>query len=136
MAALSSDFRVSSLNTRLAYQFGSSGRSGEPRTEPWLETHSMRVRMGTQKYMKASDNWRTQPDRDVDNLSIQLDYFLSPHWYLSGQGIAAGRGGAGAYMSGLVGGGAHVNLTEKIYAEAELLSGAAGGAGLMRARVL
>jgi hypothetical protein len=130
MAALSSDFRVSSLNARLAYQFGSSRRSGEPRAEPWLETHSMRVRVGTQKYLKASDNWRTQPDRDVDNLSIQLDYFLSPHWYLSGQGIAASGGGAGAYMSGLVGGGTHVNLSEKIYAEAELLSGAAGGGGI------
>jgi hypothetical protein len=70
----------------------------------------------------------------VDNLGLQLDYLLGDpqarQWFLTGQGIAAYKGEAGAYMTGLVGVGLRQPLGGRWHAEAEALVGAAGGGGL------
>jgi hypothetical protein len=101
-----------------------------------LDTERLRMRLVNQTYRGASADWRCcYPDQRVENLGLQLDYMLSPasesrQWFLSGQGLAAYKGQAGAYMTGLVGAGVHQRLSGRWHAEAEALVGAAGGGGL------
>lgn len=132
LSSPSSGFRANSLDLRLGYQFGATraASASTPASNGSLQTHSLRFRTGLQNYQGASPGWRTQPQQGVSNLALQLDYLASPHWYLSGQGVAAQDGGAGAYMAGLVGAGVRAPLSQRIFAEAELLTGPAGGGGL------
>ena len=84
-----------------------------------------------QTYLKGSSNWRSRDeDMSVNNMGAQADYFLSPNWYLTGQGMAAYSGNAGSYMTGLVGVGGHLPLSDNWFIEAEALVGAAGGGTL------
>jgi hypothetical protein len=66
----------------------------------------------------------------VSNLGVQLDYFVTPQWFVTGQGLAAYDGEAGAYMTGQVGAGVQRQLSQRWFAEGEALMGAAGGGGL------
>ena len=85
----------------------------------------------SQTYFKDSANWRNgDRNRSVSNLGVQLDYFVSPHWFLSGQGLAAYAGKAGAYMTGQIGVGTQWPVAERWFVEGEALVGAAGGGGL------
>ena len=101
-----------------------------------LEAHHLRVRLAQQTYRQAAPGWRNSyADLNVDNLGVQLDYFLSPpaqtsQWFVTGQGLAAYKGQAGAYMTGLVGLGTQRNFGGAWFAESEALVGAAGGGGL------
>lgn len=126
--ASSSSFESTTLGMQLGYQFG-SGETATESDEP-LAKHPVRVRVVHQTYTKGGDNWRNRPEQHVGNLGAQLDYFVTPNWYLTGQGLGAYSGDAGAYMVGLVGGGFRVELGEKIFTEFEGLVGAAGGGGL------
>ncbi|NWF39477.1 hypothetical protein F3F96_10060 [Mariprofundus sp. NF] len=91
-----------------------------------------RMRTTHQTYYKAAANWRSHhANLNVDLLGIQMDYFLHDNFYLTGQGLAAYKGQAGAYMTGLVGGGVHLPLFgSPLFIDGELLVGAAGGGGL------
>lgn len=96
-----------------------------------FKANYLRLRMVSQRYLEGSTDWRSHHASEaVDNLGLQLDYFRTPHWYLTGQGIAAYNGNAGAYMTGLVGGGYHHRLWSTMFVEIEGLGGAAGGGGL------
>jgi hypothetical protein len=71
----------------------------------------------------------------VDNLGIALDHFVGTaqpdrRWFLTGQGLAAHTGKAGAYMTGLFGAGIQQDWGARWYTEVEGLIGAAGGGGL------
>ena len=94
------------------------------------------MRLAQQTYRQAAPGWRNSyAHLNVDNLGVQLDYFLSPteqrtQWFVTGQGLAAYKGEAGAYMTGLLGAGVHQALPGAWFAEAEALVGAAGGGGL------
>ena len=92
----------------------------------------LRIRMTQQNYFEGDSGWRNHhSDQNVQLLGLQLDSFLNDHFYLSGQGIAAYRGQAGGYMTGLVGGGVHLPLfASPVFLELEALVGAAGGGGL------
>jgi hypothetical protein len=83
-----------------------------------------------QTYTKAAENWRTRPDQNVGNLGVQVDYFVEPHFYLTGQGLGAHTGDAGAYMTGLLGAGVRQKTSKNSFVEIEGLFGAAGGGGL------
>ncbi|MGH8822842.1 MAG: hypothetical protein ACREWJ_16335, partial [Rhodoferax sp.] len=50
--------------------------------------------------------------------------------FLTGQGLAAYAGNAGAYMIGEMGAGTHWPVSERWFVEGEALLGAAGGGGL------
>jgi hypothetical protein len=63
-------------------------------------------------------------------LGVQVDYFVEPHFYLTGQGLGAHTGDAGAYMTGLLGAGIRQKISKKTFLEIEGLFGAAGGGGL------
>lgn len=90
----------------------------------------LRIRSKVQQYRQAADNWRSHhAEQTVENLGFALDYFPSEHLYFTGQGLAAFRGDAGAYMTGLLGGGIHMPWGP-LYVEVEGLIGAAGGGGL------
>lgn len=133
--APSGSFRARGVALKLTHQFGLPDVSS-PADVPWsalggFDAEHLRVRAVSQTYFKASPLWRgTHVDQSVSNLGVQLDYFVAPHWYLTGQGLAAYAGNAGAYMTGLVGAGTQWPLSERWFVEGEALVGAAGGGGL------
>jgi len=91
-----------------------------------------RVRTVVQSYRRAAPNWRQHhAEQSVELLGIQLDYFPLEHLYLTGEGIAAVRGMAGAYMTGLLGAGLHLPFGEiPFFVDVEGVAGAAGGGGI------
>jgi len=126
LKAAGGTFQASTLAVKLGYQTGSNS-SDPARYMPAC----MQIRVVNQTYQQASDLWRTHhAGQSVDNLGLQMDYFINPDWYITGQGLAAYKGDAGAFMTGLVGTGVRKNLNESFYLNAETLAGAGGGGGL------
>ena len=128
-------FKAASLAAKLGYRFGIPDVGDGPVRLSQLDgyrTRNLRFRFIHQRYIKADPNWRSHhADLNVDNLGVAMDYFPHSNLYLTGQGIAAYDGEAGAYMAGLLGGGLHTALFgTPFYAEIEALAGAAGGGGL------
>ena len=131
-------FAAHSLAVKLNHQFVIPSATSEA---SWaaldnFDPQAMRIRTVNQTYFKGDTNWRSSSvNTAVDNIGIQLDYFLpsakdSTRIFLSGQGLGAYGGGAGAYMTGLVGAGVQVPVTTDWFIEGEGLAGAAGGGGL------
>ena len=133
--APSGSFKARSLALLLTHQFGTPDVS-LPGAVSWraldgFDAEQLRVRTVSQTYFKASPQWRSSdPQLSISNLGVQLDYFVSPHWYLTGQTLAAYAGKAGAYMTGLVGAGTQWPVTQNCFVEGEILVGAAGGGGV------
>lgn len=132
-------FQARSLGLKLVHHLEQPRSDGAPLSAgvlAGLETERLRLRLVQQTYRGASADWRCcYPHLPVDNLGLQLDHMLDPpgqprQWFLTGQGIAAYKGEAGAYMTGLVGAGLRQQLAPRWHAEAETLLGAAGGGGL------
>ena len=132
--APSHSFEAQSLALKLNYQFGLPQVSSETVSWRALEEFSpnpMRVRMANQTYFKADPQWRSSfVDQSVSNFGVQIDYFLSPHWFVTGQGLAAYAGNAGSYMAGEIGVGTQWPISKRWFVEGEALIGAAGGGGL------
>lgn len=133
--APSRSFKARSLALKLNYQFGLPATAGAaPVAWPalaGLDAVPLRVRAVSQTYFKDRENWRNgDRNQSVSNLGVQLDYFVSPYWFLSGQGLAAYAGKAGAYMTGQIGVGTQWPVAERWFVEGEALVGAAGGGGL------
>ncbi len=137
--APSASFTANSLALMLNHQFGIPSATSDASwgTLAAFEPQSLRIRSANQTYLKGSPDWRSNNvDSAVNNLGVQLDYFLpgTPHStqvFLTGQGLAAYAGHAGAYMTGLVGAGVQVPVTTDWFVESEGLLGAAGGGGLV-----
>lgn len=127
--AQSTSFRSNSIGLSVGYQFGPRLNSDSSLIDSF-DSHGLRVRFAEQTYRKANDSWRNIPNRSVDNLGVQIDYFVSPYWYLTGQGLSAVKGEAGAYSTGQVGAGLRQKLSKRIFIELEGLIGAAGGGGI------
>ena len=136
--APAASFKARSLALKLNHHFGIPGAD---RDVSWnalaaFEPQSLRMRTVNQTYLKGSPDWRSSyADRSVNNLGVQLDYFLpgansATRVFATGQGLAAYAGKAGAYMTGLFGAGVHTPISTNWFAEAEGLLGAAGGGGL------
>jgi hypothetical protein len=131
----SGDFKAWSVGVNLSYVFGVPRLNSLTRPSreqlSGFDVQPLRVRVMNQTYLKADDNWRTRDEgTSVNNLGFALDYFVSPKFYLTGQGLAAYSGQAGAYMTGLLGAGLHQPLSERWFVTAEVLVGAAGGGTL------
>ena len=133
--APSRSFSALSLGLELTHRFGlasatNSGSVSKLALEGFDAEH-MRVRAVSQSYFKASPQWRNSDvNLSVSNLGVQVDDFVAPQWYLTGQALTAYAGQAGAYTTGLLGAGTHRTLSPRCYFEAEALVGAAGGGGL------
>jgi hypothetical protein len=126
-------FRALLLGLKLTHKFGipDSSEGSAKGALAGYEPQHLRFRAVNQTYLKGSNNWRSRDtDMSVNNMGVQADYFVSPNWYLTGQGLAAYSGNAGAYMAGLVGAGGRLELSESWFLEAEALIGAAGGGSL------
>lgn len=132
LKAPSASFEAKSIGVKFGYQFGSAGNADTALNEPSrFDPHFLRVRLASQTYLAASDYWNSHSlDGNIDNIGIQFDYFVTPRWFVTGQGMAAYGGNAGAYMAGLSGVGYRLPLGKKFFAEAEALVGAAGGGGV------
>ncbi len=134
VTAPSHSFEALSLGLKLNYQFGLPDVTST--AVSWnalgdFDTEQLRMRLANQTYFKADPNWRNRSiNQEVSNLGVQVDYFISPHWFMTGQGLAAYAGDAGAYMTGEVGLGTHWDLSKSWFIEGEGLVGAAGGGGL------
>ena len=134
MKAGSGDFKAMQVGLNLSYVFGTPRitRGDQPLAN--LSSYSaspVRVRGMNQTYVKADDQWRTQStNTPVNNMGVALDYFVNRYFYLTGQGLAAYTGDAGAYMTGLIGVGLQQSLSSKWFVTAEALVGAAGGGSL------
>jgi hypothetical protein len=132
--APSRSFKANSVGIKLVHSFGlpQVGAKSVPTASlAGFEPSSLRARLVSQTYSGANPKWRNSfADKDVRNLGVQLDYFFTPNWFLTGQGLAAYAGEAGAYMKGLVGAGYRQPITGPWFVEAEALVGAAGGGGL------
>lgn len=130
-SAPSTNFVSRSVGARLGYRFGTSWRDGErDDADSALRPHPIRVRMVDQQYFGAAADGRSRPEQGVGNLGMQLDYFLSPQFFFTGQGLGAYSGDAGAYMTGLVGAGVRHQVGRRAHVELEGLIGPAGGGGL------
>ncbi len=135
----SGPFRGSSLGLKWVHHFSAPDVGAQ--TVPigdlagW-DPHHLRLRLVQQTYKGDRPAWRNSyPDMQVSLLGAQWDYFVSPadastQWFVTGQGLAAYKGQAGAYMSGLLGVGVHQSLVGAWFAEAQALAGAGGGGGL------
>ncbi|CAN4273319.1 hypothetical protein MCEREM3_01210 [Methylophilaceae bacterium] len=134
LTAPSQSFQPLSLALKLNYQFGLPNVGTDPVS--WyslgeFDTTPLRVRLSNQTYFKGDERWRNgDVNQEVSNLGVQVDYFLSKNWFLTGQGLAAYAGDAGAYMVGEVGLGGVWNVTPNWFIEGEALFGAAGGGGI------
>ena len=134
VTAPSHTFEALNVALKLNYQFGMPDVGTTPVSWYGLnefDTTPLRIRLTNQTYFKADDNWRNRfINKEVSNLGVQMDYFLSPNWFITGQSLAAYSGDAGAYMIGEVGMGGVLNVTPDWFIEGEALFGAAGGGGL------
>jgi hypothetical protein len=129
--AIDTSFKATGLGLKLGYKFGGQANSETGVLHnSTFDSHPLRIRMVNQTYTKAAENWRNHPNQNVDNLGVQVDYFIEPNWFLTGQGLGAYGGDAGAYMIGLLGTGVRARITKNTFAELECLVGAAGGGGL------
>jgi hypothetical protein len=66
----------------------------------------------------------------LEAVVLQVNRFVTPAVYLTGQAHSAFAGGAGAYSVGLFGVGAQLPVAPRIRIGAEALAGAAGGGGV------
>ena len=82
---------------------------------------------GVERYRAARKDGRTEA---LESVVLQVNRFVTPNVYVTGQAHSAFAGGAGAYSQGLFGVGAQVPLTQRLRLGAEALAGAAGGGGV------
>ena len=95
-------------------------------TRPGSPTR-MEFSAGTERYRAARKTGGTEP---LDAVVLQVNRFVAPYLYVSGQAHSAFAGGAGAYSEGLFGVGVQLPVTQRLRLGVEALAGAAGGGGV------
>ena len=95
-------------------------------TRPGTPTR-MEFASGAERYNAARKDGTTRP---LEAVVLQVNRFVAPNVYLTGQAHSAFAGGAGAYTVGLFGIGAQLPVTQRLRLGVEALAGAAGGGGV------
>jgi len=95
-----------------------------------LGTQKFHIRLVNQTYFYDETLRAESNGENVDLLGAKLDWFMSENFYVSGQGFAAYRGGAGGYATGTFGCGYILPLVYDVSLVFEVDAGAAGGGGL------
>ncbi len=95
-------------------------------TRPGIPTR-MEFGTGVERYNAARKDGTTRP---LEAVVLQVNRFVAPDVYLTGQAHSAFAGGAGAYSVGLFGVGAQLPVTQRLRLGVEALAGAAGGGGI------
>lgn len=90
----------------------------------------MEVIAGQEIYFDADRYY--EDTENLQQLFVQLNFYLSKNMYVSGQTSFANFGNAGAYAEGIVGGGITTSsgFSNRIRLFAQILTGAAGGGGV------
>jgi hypothetical protein len=94
---------------------------------PNAESTRMEFAAGVEGYRAARKDGTTAP---LQAVVLEVNRFITPHFYLSGQAHSAFAGGAGAYSVGLFGLGTQWAVAPRVRVGAEALAGAAGGGGV------
>jgi len=95
-------------------------------TNPGLPTR-MEFAAGVERYRAARKDGRTEP---LEAVVVQMNRFVTPNLYVTGQVHSAYGGNAGAYSEGLFGVGAQLPVGSRLRLGIEALGGAAGGGGV------
>ncbi len=95
-------------------------------TRPGTPTR-MEFGAGVERYRAARKDGGARP---LEAVVLQVNRFVTPNVYVTGQAHSAYAGGAGAYSVGLFGLGAQLPVTPRLRLGAEALAGAAGGGGV------
>ena len=74
--------------------------------------------------------------RSLRAITLKIDRFLTPGFYVSGEALGAAGGNASGYSGALVGAGWNQRFGPRLHAGAELLAGASGGGGVASGGVL
>jgi hypothetical protein len=82
---------------------------------------------GFERYRAARKDGRTEA---LEAVVLQVNRFVAPDLYVTGQAHSAFAGGAGAYSQGLFGVGAQLPVTQRLRLGIEALGEAAGGGGV------
>ena len=69
--------------------------------------------------------------RSLRAITLKIDRFLTPGFYVSGEALGAAGGNASGYSGALVGAGWMQRFGPRFHAGAELLAGASGGGGVV-----
>lgn len=106
--------------------------AGLPRHASWdavpdAEATRMEFAAGVERYHAAR---KAGGAPALEAVALQLDRFVTPSFYVSGQLQSAFGGGAGAYSVGLFGVGAQVPVVPRLRLGIEAAAGAAGGGGV------
>ena len=87
----------------------------------------MEFASGIERYQAARKDGTTHA---LEAIALQVNRFVTPNFYVSGQAHSAFAGGAGAYSVGLFGLGTQWPVAGRLRLGAEALAGAAGGGGV------
>ena len=98
----------------------------------WFANHAgtptrMEFGAGVERYRAARKTGGTEP---LEAVVLQVNRFVTPNLYVTGQAHSAFSGGAGAYSEGLFGVGVQLPVTQRLRLGVEALAGAAGGGGV------
>jgi len=129
------DFSADVFGLQLAYRYGvpmfSNNINTHDRNRPGIGIQRWRLRGAYQAYDGSRRKDQGNADeRGVDLLGSKIDLMLSRDLYITGQALSACDGGAGGYAVGQFGAGWRHALGRTLYANTELLLGAAGGGGI------
>lgn len=126
--APSSGYRAIDGSIHLKYYFNVASLGQGQASQIPVSNNQWRIRLGNQTYFNPQRE-NTNAQKDVNLLGLKLDFFPWECVYFTGQTSFAYTGNAAGYFSGMIGLGAQTPNFNKVYAYAELLGGAAGGAG-------
>ena len=98
----------------------------------WLKVNPgtptrMEFGAGAERYRAARKDGRTET---LEAVVVQINRFVAPNLYVTGQAHSAFAGGAGAYSVGLFGVGGQLPVGQRLRLGVEALGGAAGGGGV------
>ena len=116
------NYRANALNAQLNYYLNEDAKQ---------TPYRFGMRFGHQTYLNPTKT-HTNNAPSIDLISVKLDGYMTQNMYMTGQMAFAYTGNVAGYFSGLLG----LGINQPIYQEAplgviaEMMVGAAGGAGL------
>ena len=126
----SGDFRAINYGVGLKYYVDKDGTTSEEKNYTSAKLKGFQAIVKEDFYLNA--NRISGVEKNMYQISMQLNFFLNKYLYGAGQTSFANFGDAGAYAEGVVGLGVQTNsfLNDKFTAFAQVLGGAAGGGGI------
>ena len=122
-----SDFYSSTLGIGLLYNVGQGGfKYNKDEVFEQAVFKGLEITMAQEIYFKAKREGRSA--KDMQQILLQLNYYMNRHIFLAGQTAFANFGDAGAYAEGTFGIGAASGNKFKVFTQ--VLAGGSGGGGI------